>query len=228
MTSRQSPVIILTGASRGLGLAIVRILLSRHHARVTTLSRTITPELRAVVDEYGTSRLQVVQGDVGDIATNERVVKDTIERWGRLDGLVINAGSLEPLGMLLPPGTRPRCIMHVTNGNTVVPVRIADIPLDQALGHVQTNLLSALYLIQPALPHLRRTNGETSKVVLISSGSSTTGYTAQVIYSMVKAGFNSLCRTLSAEEKGNGVSVWAVRPGMIDVGVDPSVFANVD
>ena len=34
---------------------------------------------------------------------------------------------------------------------------------------------------------------------------------------MVKAGMNSLCRTLAAEEKDNGVGVWAVRPGMIDV-----------
>jgi len=34
---------------------------------------------------------------------------------------------------------------------------------------------------------------------------------------MAKAGMNSLCRTLAAEEKGNGVGVWAVRPGLVDV-----------
>jgi len=57
----------------------------------------------------------------------------------------------------------------------IVGAKVGDIPLEQAPSNVQTNLLSALYLIQPALPYLRRSGGETGKIVLVSYGSSVSG-----------------------------------------------------
>jgi NAD(P)-dependent dehydrogenase (short-subunit alcohol dehydrogenase family) len=51
----------------------------------------------------------------------------------------------------------------------------------------------------------------------VSSGASAKGYAAWGLYSMVKAGMNSLARTLAAEEKESGVLVYAVRPGVVDV-----------
>ncbi|WVQ79787.1 hypothetical protein IAT38_001887 [Cryptococcus sp. DSM 104549] len=186
----SSPVIILTGASRGLGLAVLRILLAKHNARVATLSRTLTPELRAAVDEFGEARVLPVQGDVSKPEDNERVVKEAVAKWGELDGLVLNAGSIDPVG------------------------KLADIPTSSLVPYVQTNLLSTIYLIQPALPHLRKSHG---KIVLVSSGASSTGYQAWGLYSMAKAGMNSLARTLAAEEKGNGVGIWSVRPGMVNM-----------
>lgn len=99
--------------------------------------------------------------------------------------------------------------------------KLADVPIDQLIPSVQVNLLSALYLLQPALPHLRREegNGEggLGRVVFVSSGASATGYQAWGMYSMAKAGMNSLCRTLAAEEAEKGVITWAVRPGLVDV-----------
>ncbi len=106
MSPVTSPVIILTGGSRGLGLAVLRILLERYNARVTTISRNITPELEAVIRE-NSGRVSAIQGDVGDIATNERIMKETVDNWGGVDGLILNAGSVEPLGELeLPPDPR--------------------------------------------------------------------------------------------------------------------------
>jgi NAD(P)-dependent dehydrogenase (short-subunit alcohol dehydrogenase family) len=101
MTSPTSPVIILTGASRGLGLAVLRILLSKHNARVATLSRSLPAELKAVAEEHGPERVLVIQGDVGKVEDNARVVKEAVDKWGRLDGLVLNAGTLEPVGTSL-------------------------------------------------------------------------------------------------------------------------------
>ena len=79
-----------------------------------------------------------------------------------------------------------------------------------------------LYLIKPALPYLRKSRAEstaaiTGRVILVSSGASAKGYAAWGLYSMVKAGMNSLARTLAAEEKESGVLVYAVRPGVVDV-----------
>ena len=94
----------------------------------------------------------------------------------------------------------------------LIAARLADLDLAQASEYVSTNLLSVLYMVQPALPFLRKSSG---RVVLVSSGASSKGYTSWGLYSMAKAGMNSLARTLANEEKG--LSVWAVRPGLVDV-----------
>ncbi|WRT68569.1 uncharacterized protein IL334_005547 [Kwoniella shivajii] len=185
----SSPVIILTGASRGLGLAVLRILLTKYNARVTTVSRTLSPELTNTVKEFGEDRVLPVQGDVGKSDDNVGVVNKTIEKWGQIDGLILNAGTIEP------------CKLDSVKTEDLIP-------------YIQTNLLSTIYLVQPSLPHLRQTKG---KVVLVSSGASTSGYQAWGLYSMAKAGMNSLARTLAAEEKVNGVGVFAIRPGMVDM-----------
>lgn len=93
--------------------------------------------------------------------------------------------------------------------------KIGNVQLDALIPYVQTNLLSTIYLLQPALPHLRKSKG---RVVLVSSGASSTGYQAWGLYSMAKAGMNSLARTVASEEKENGVAIWSVRPGMVNVG----------
>lgn len=90
-----------------------------------------------------------------------------------------------------------------------------------------------LYLIKPALPYLRKSrlgadstaaSSITGRVILVSSGASAKGYAAWGLYSMVKAGMNSLARTLAAEEKESGVLVYAVRPGVVDVSSSVSVL----
>jgi NAD(P)-dependent dehydrogenase (short-subunit alcohol dehydrogenase family) len=53
-----SPRIVLTGGSKGMGLAVLRILLERYNARVTTLSRSYPVELKTVVEKYGPERVK--------------------------------------------------------------------------------------------------------------------------------------------------------------------------
>ena len=96
--------------------------------------------------------------------------------------------------------------------------RIERLDLTATDAYVRANLLSILYMVQPALPYLRRQDGTSlGRIVMVSSGASTKGYSAWGLYSMVKSGMNSLARTLASEEGGNGIGVWAVRPGLIDV-----------
>jgi NAD(P)-dependent dehydrogenase (short-subunit alcohol dehydrogenase family) len=96
--------------------------------------------------------------------------------------------------------------------------KLADLPLSEFTASAEINLLSCVYLIQPALPHLRRKGGEElGRIVFISSDASSTGVQAWGLYSMAKAGMNSICQTLAIEEKEAGIATWAVRPGMVDV-----------
>jgi NADP-dependent 3-hydroxy acid dehydrogenase YdfG len=96
--SVPAPVIILTGASRGLGLAVLRILLEKYNARVTTLSRSMTDELDALSHEFGSDRVMTIQGDVANPHNNSQAVHRTMQKWGALHGLILNAGSIEPIG----------------------------------------------------------------------------------------------------------------------------------
>lgn len=94
----SSPRVILTGASRGLGLAVLKLLLERYNARVATLSRSYPAELRAVVDRYGADRVICVQGDISKPEDNQKVVKSAVDAWGGLDSLILNASSVDPFG----------------------------------------------------------------------------------------------------------------------------------
>jgi NAD(P)-dependent dehydrogenase (short-subunit alcohol dehydrogenase family) len=73
-------------------------------------------------------------------------------------------------------------------------------------------------MIQAALPYLRSQDGsQGGRVVVTSSGASSGEYAGLGLYCMSKAAQNSLVRTLAEEEKGNGVSIFAVKPGVVDV-----------
>jgi NAD(P)-dependent dehydrogenase (short-subunit alcohol dehydrogenase family) len=89
-----SPIVILTGASRGLGLAVLQLLL-KHNARVTALSRSLPDDLRALQSQYA-DQLLIVQGDVSKPEDNVSAVKQTVHKWGGIDSLILNAGSIEP------------------------------------------------------------------------------------------------------------------------------------
>jgi NAD(P)-dependent dehydrogenase (short-subunit alcohol dehydrogenase family) len=102
--------------------------------------------------------------------------------------------------------------------------RIADLDLSVLSSYSNTNLHSALYIIQPALPYLRKaqeSDGAKGRIVLTSSGASMTGYAGWGLYCMAKSGLNALARVLATEEKDKGVAVWSVRPGVINVSYAP-------
>lgn len=95
------PVIVLTGASRGMGLEIARTLLTVYNARVATLQRSMTPELQQLASTYP-DKLIHVRGDVSKPEDNAAVVEAAIKKWGELNGLVLNAGTLQPMGEWRP------------------------------------------------------------------------------------------------------------------------------
>lgn len=94
----MSPVVLLTGASKGLGLSTLSLLLSAPlSARVVCVSRSLSAELSSLAQSHP-DNVELVQGDVALRETSKRAVNKAIERWGALDAVVLNAGSLEPLG----------------------------------------------------------------------------------------------------------------------------------
>ena len=106
MSAKQ--VVLITGASKGLGLECARILLSKFDANVVALSRSLTTELEEL-KSGNASQLEVVQGDVCSVAdqtvrvngwlagcatdasASQKAVDAAVSKFGKLDGLILNA-----------------------------------------------------------------------------------------------------------------------------------------
>ncbi|KAJ8481769.1 hypothetical protein ONZ51_g5792 [Trametes cubensis] len=189
------PVVVLTGASKGLGLAVAKILLESFNANVIALSRTKTPELRSLSDAH-TDSLLTLECDVVDVTSTDAAAVRTsvtrgLEKYKRIDGLILNAGVLEPLGKIASE----------------------EITLDQWKQHFDVNFFSLVTALRATLPELRK-SPLGGRVVFVSSGAATGNTPSWGPYNAGKAAMNSLCRTL-AQEEPNVTSV-ALRPGMVD------------
>ena len=140
---KSKPVVIVTGASRGVGAAAARWLAGAGTA-VTLIARS-QEELRheaEAIDRFGGDCL-FVAGDVSDPHFCRSAVEKTLARFHRLDALVNNAGTVEPLA-------------------TVANARPADWHYN-----VEVNLLGPVYMSMAAIPELRGRNG---RIVNVSSG----------------------------------------------------------
>lgn len=96
-----NPVVLVTGGSRGIGISTVQYLLQSGlksaqipRANVITLSRSLPSEL-SELQERNKDELECVQGDLLDESIHKKVVDRALDRWGRLDALVLNAGVIE-------------------------------------------------------------------------------------------------------------------------------------
>src|SRR5690606_16762507 len=131
-----------------------------------------------------------VQGDVGDPSTAEALVVAARERWGRLDGVVNNAG-------------------------TTVPVPLGDIggvTVDHWDTVLRTNVVGTFLVSQAALPLLREAGGGWITNITSLAGVRQTG--SSLPYAVSKAALNHLT-TILAKHAGDGVRVNAVAPGLV-------------
>ncbi|KAH7920162.1 short-chain dehydrogenase [Leucogyrophana mollusca] len=185
----SKPVVVITGASKGIGLAVTRSLLEEHNAIVVALSRTRTPELDALF-AANSHTLLVVECDVTDEEALTQAISLAEKEYHRIDGLILNAATLDPLGR----------IDNADNG------------LDGWKRHFDVNFFSLLTALKAALPALRKSNP--GKVIFISSGAATGHIPGWAAYNASKAAMNSLSRTLAKEEPG--IVSLALAPGKVD------------
>ena len=88
---------ILTGAGGGIGLAIAKQRLSHDSVSLGVGIDVKTSELEALSASHK-QRLSVIQGSVADRSTSQRAVAGAIDRRGKLDAIILNAGILRPVG----------------------------------------------------------------------------------------------------------------------------------
>ena len=176
----------ITGASRGLGLAWAQAALARGD-KVVAAVRSIE-SVAPLVDAFGASILPV-SVDVGDRASVFGAVDAAIASFGRIDVVVSNAG----FGLF---GT------------------IEETAETQARAQFDVNLFGTLWVVQAALPHLRRQGG--GRVLVTSSIAGVITFPTAGVYNATKWAVEGLTETLASEVAGFGIKVTLIEPGGYD------------
>ncbi|MDR0293918.1 MAG: 3-oxoacyl-ACP reductase FabG [Oscillospiraceae bacterium] len=184
MTDRR--VALVTGASRGIGAACAAEL-SRNGLDIALCCRDNAAMAENVAASCKTDTL-VLTGDCSDSAVCKDWIARTVERFGRLDVLVNNAGL-----------TRDTLLMRMT-----------DEQFDEVL---RVNLHGAFYLCRAALRFLLKSPA--GRIINIASASGLSGNAGQANYAASKAGLIGLTKSLAKETGKRGVTVNAVAPGWI-------------
>jgi NAD(P)-dependent dehydrogenase (short-subunit alcohol dehydrogenase family) len=184
----EGRVAIVTGASKGIGLAVVRVLLDEG-ARVVATSRNRSEELAALPGD-----VIHVPADLMDPEAPAEVVARAVEAFGGIDIVVNNAGGP-------PPGT-------------TLP-RFGFLELDDRDWHemLEFNLLSAVRMCRAAIPHLVERGG--GAIVNVSSVHGRQPSAVNVDYGAAKAAMINLTKALSEEFGAQGVRVNGVCPGPV-------------
>ncbi|MDX6279030.1 MAG: 3-oxoacyl-[acyl-carrier protein] reductase [Kribbellaceae bacterium] len=179
-----SSVVLVSGGSRGLGLAIVTELLASG-VKVAAFARTVTAELTALAAKYP-DELHVGSVDVNDATATQSFVKEVEDKLGPIDGLVNNAAVGQDS-------------LHVHTS------------AEQLAGIIQTNLTSPLVLTRYVLRRLLA-KGLKGRIVNVTSICAQRGYPGLVAYSATKGGMDAATRSM-ARELGGRVLVNSVAPG---------------
>ena len=180
----KGKVAVVTGGNSGIGLATAQEFKAQG-ASVVIFGRT-QKTLEDAVHAIGTETL-AVQGDVTHLADLDLLYQQTVERFGKIDVLVANAGVSKP-----------------------VPVEQLSEALFDKISN--TNFKGAFFTVQRALPHLN----DGASIILVTAAVNQKGVPGYSVVSATKAALRSLARTFSAELLHRGIRVNALSPGTIE------------
>ncbi|OXV11493.1 hypothetical protein Egran_00742 [Elaphomyces granulatus] len=185
--------IIVTGASRGIGLVVAQYLLSTSPSHnLVVVARSYEP-LRRLKEEHP-NQVEVLNGDLADMSLADKAVNLALSTFGRLDGLVLNHGTMGQV------------------------CKIAAADPEQWKRGFEVNFISLVAFAKAALPSLREGKG---KIIFTSSGAATSPYKSWGLYGSTKAAMNHLASTLSVEEPD--VTSISIRPGIVDTDMQKEI-----
>jgi 3-oxoacyl-[acyl-carrier protein] reductase len=186
----SAQVAIVTGASKGIGFAIAKALVDRGMKAV--LSARNDAELRRAHQQLGgDANVLAVRADVSVPEDADRLVADTVKRFGGLDVLVNNAG----IGRF---------------------VNVADMNVDEWHQVIETNLSGPFYCSRAAIPEMRRRGG--GWIVNISSLAGKNAFAGAAAYCASKSGLNAFSEALMQEVRHDNIRVSYVMPGSVSTG----------
>jgi NAD(P)-dependent dehydrogenase (short-subunit alcohol dehydrogenase family) len=180
---------LVTGGSRGIGLAIAQALIAQGaNVAVTATSESGLAAARPQLERAGPGRVETLRADVRDAAGAEAAVEAVVARFGGLDVLVNNAG-----------------IGRFANVADLTPADWAQV--------VDTNLTGVFHMCRACIPRLRARGG--GFIVNISSLAAANPFAGGAAYCASKAGLNAFSEVLMQELRYDNIRVSCIMPGSV-------------
>ena len=188
--SLDGKVALITGGSRGIGAAVVRMFVAAG-ARVAFNYNRAKAEADRLVSECGSDYVYAVQADLSGTGGADALIQAAVGRFGALDALVVNHGIWPPEDTAIDQMTEQQ--WHTT---------------------VAVNLDSSFAVIKHSVGHMKRQR-RGGAIVLVSSTAGQRGEAEHCDYAATKGALISMTKGLSTELAGFGIRVNCVAPGWV-------------
>lgn len=197
----EIPVLLVTGGSRGIGRAVAVLAVQRGWRVAVSYVRDTEAAADTVAEiESAGGEAFAVRADVASEADILAIFAAVDERWGRLDGLVNNAGVVD------------------------VSARVDEMSLERLERMFRINVTGAFLCAREAVKRMStRHGGKGGAIVNLSSAAATLGAPGQYVdYAAAKGAIDTMTIGLAREVATEGIRVNAVRPGIIDTDIHAS------
>jgi glucose 1-dehydrogenase len=192
----MKPVMLITGASAGIGAAAARIAASRgYDLALNYRSDTAGADAVASACRDAGATVLLCQGDVSDPAAIADIYAKIDQKFGHLDALINNAGVVD------------------------MTTKVVDISHDRLRRMFDINVIGAILVAKEAVIRMQA-QGKGGVIVNISSAAARLGSGNQYVdYAASKAAIDTFTKGLSDEVAGDNIRVMAVRPGLIETDI---------
>lgn len=200
--SLRDKVAIVTGSSRGIGLAIARQM-ARAGANVVISSRkadVCTQEADRINADFGAGRAVAIPANISEKASLENLVADTVAQWGRVDILVCNAATNPYYGPM------------------------SGISDEQFRKVLDNNIVATHWLIRMVAPYMEK--AKDGAIIIVSSIGGLVGSPVIGAYNISKAADMQMARNLALEYGPHNIRVNCIAPGLIKTEFARAIWDN--
>jgi 3-oxoacyl-[acyl-carrier protein] reductase len=200
----KNKVALITGASRGIGRATAQIF-SQHGAKVAINYHSNEAAAQTTLESLTGEGHMVIKADISQASEAQRCVDQVVEKLGKIDVLVNNAGTYE---------------LH--------PLALVDYKQWQESWHriINLNLLGAAYITFCVAQHMIEQGG--GRIVNVTSRGAFRGEPKSPAYGASKAGLNSMSQSLAQALAPHKIYVYAVAPGWVETDLSESYLLSPD
>lgn len=186
MSSLKGKVAFITGGTKGIGYGVAKSLLNMG-MKVAITSRSKDAATKAAKDLSDEDNVLGLEADVRDYESQKKAIDRTLEKWGKLDVMVANAG----LG-------------HFGS--------IEDLSVEEWKETIDTNLSGVFYSMKLAVDALKKTKGY---IISISSLAGTNFFAGGAAYNASKFGVTGLTQAVMLDLRNSGINVSTIMPGSV-------------